>query len=156
MACDSFWSVKYLKFGQKLLIRTVHHTFLERRHPEVPKNGLNQLMDYLGVYILFDSESYLGRSKEYNNQGIKCRSREHLKAPFCYKKNKNKNLNPSPFSSNSHFKINVPLFCCLLFFNPKVRINKIANKDCNLLSQCFRITLKDASKAALHETKYEN
>ena len=30
---DPFWSVKYLNFGQKLPIRTAHHTFLERRHP---------------------------------------------------------------------------------------------------------------------------
>ena len=33
-----FWSVKYFNFGQKLPIRTAHHTFLERRHPEVNKN----------------------------------------------------------------------------------------------------------------------
>ena len=33
-----FWSVKYLNFGQKLPIRTTHHTFLESRHPEVTKN----------------------------------------------------------------------------------------------------------------------
>ena len=33
-----FWSVKYLNFGQKLPIRRAHHTFLERRHPEVTKN----------------------------------------------------------------------------------------------------------------------
>ena len=33
-----FWSVKYLKLGQKLLIWTAYHTFLENRHPEVTKN----------------------------------------------------------------------------------------------------------------------
>ena len=33
-----FWSAKYLNFGQKLLIRTAHHTFLESRHPEVFQN----------------------------------------------------------------------------------------------------------------------
>ena len=33
-----FWSVKYLHFGQKLPIRTAHHTFIELRHPEVTKN----------------------------------------------------------------------------------------------------------------------
>ena len=31
----SFWSVKYLNFGQKLPIQTAYHTFLESRHPEV-------------------------------------------------------------------------------------------------------------------------
>ena len=31
----SFWSVKYLNFGQKLPIRTAHHTFLENRHPGI-------------------------------------------------------------------------------------------------------------------------
>ena len=33
-----FWSVKYLNFGQKLLIWTSHHTFLESRHPEATQN----------------------------------------------------------------------------------------------------------------------
>ena len=33
-----FWSVKYLNFGRKLPIQTIHHTFLECRHPEVTKN----------------------------------------------------------------------------------------------------------------------
>ena len=41
-SCDppfgSFWSVKYLNFGQKLPIRTAHHTFAEIRHTEVTKN----------------------------------------------------------------------------------------------------------------------
>ena len=27
-----FWSVQYVNFGQKLPIRTTHHTFLESRH----------------------------------------------------------------------------------------------------------------------------
>ena len=31
----SFWSVKRLNFGQKLPIRTTHHTFLESIHPDV-------------------------------------------------------------------------------------------------------------------------
>ena len=34
----SFWSVKYLNFGQKLPIKTAHHNFLESRHPEFTKN----------------------------------------------------------------------------------------------------------------------
>ena len=33
-----FWFVKYLNFGQKLPIRTTHHTFLGSRHPKVTKN----------------------------------------------------------------------------------------------------------------------
>ena len=66
------WSVKYLNFGQKLPIRTVHDTFLESRHPEVTKNpyyvlspkgtrkkvsahGLIRL--YRGVYIFTISKS---------------------------------------------------------------------------------------------------
>ena len=36
---DSFWSIKYSNFGQKLPIRITHHTFLERRHTEVTKNS---------------------------------------------------------------------------------------------------------------------
>ena len=32
-----FWSVKYLNFGQRLPIRTVHYTILESRHLEVTK-----------------------------------------------------------------------------------------------------------------------
>ena len=52
-----FWSVKYLNFGQKLLVWTIHHTFLEIRHTGVTKNPYYvlipsgakkryQLMDY--------------------------------------------------------------------------------------------------------------
>ena len=41
-SCDPpfgpFWSIKYLNFGQKLPIRTAHHTFLEGKHPEATKN----------------------------------------------------------------------------------------------------------------------
>ena len=33
-----FLSVKYFKFGQKLLIWRAYNTFLERRQPEVTKN----------------------------------------------------------------------------------------------------------------------
>ena len=33
-----FWSVKYLNFGQKLPIRTAHHTFLESGHTEVTED----------------------------------------------------------------------------------------------------------------------
>ena len=39
----SFWSVKYLSFGEKLLIRTVHHIFLESNYPEVIKNSYDVL-----------------------------------------------------------------------------------------------------------------
>ena len=31
---DPFWYVKYLSFGLKLPIWTVHHASLESRHPE--------------------------------------------------------------------------------------------------------------------------
>ena len=33
-----FWSVKYLNFGQKLPLRTAHHTFIKRSHPGFTKN----------------------------------------------------------------------------------------------------------------------
>ena len=53
-----FWSAKYINFGQKLPIWTVHHTFLESRQPVVTKNPnyvlspegsqeRYQLMDYI-------------------------------------------------------------------------------------------------------------
>ena len=35
---DPFWPVKYLSFGKKLSIRSIHHTFLESRQAEVTKN----------------------------------------------------------------------------------------------------------------------
>ena len=46
-----FWSVKYLNFGQKLLIWTAHYTFLESRHPGATKN----------LYVLFPE----GNQKRY-------------------------------------------------------------------------------------------
>ena len=36
---NSFWSVKYCNFGQKLPIRIAHQTFLESKHSEVTKNS---------------------------------------------------------------------------------------------------------------------
>ena len=85
-----FWSVNYLNFGQKLLIQTAHHTFLESRHPEVTKNpycfvtheepkkvsvhGL--IAVYRGVYIHYfkiDSPNfcYLLFSKNYLNPQVR-------------------------------------------------------------------------------------
>ena len=66
----------------------------------------------LGVYLFFDSEPYLGRSEESNNQGIKIQV-------------KSRECQCAAGASNPHFKINVSLFCCPLFFNPQVRINKV-------------------------------
>ena len=39
-----------------------------------------QLMDYLGVYIFFNSEPYLGRSKESDNQGLKVQVKRTFKS----------------------------------------------------------------------------
>ena len=39
---------KYLNFGQKLLIRTAHHTLLESRHPQVTKNPYYILAPVVG------------------------------------------------------------------------------------------------------------
>ena len=63
----SFWSVKRPNFGQKLQIRMVHQTFLERRHPEVTKNS---------YYVLSPSgELNIGISswtnREYLNKATK-------------------------------------------------------------------------------------
>ena len=43
-----FLSVKCCNFGQKLPIRTAHHTFLESRHPEITK---------IPYYVLFPEGS---------------------------------------------------------------------------------------------------
>ena len=57
------WSVKYLNFWEKLVIRSVHHTLLESSHPEVTKNPCYvsspedsqrqryQLMDYSEILV---------------------------------------------------------------------------------------------------------
>ena len=53
-----FWSVKYLNFGQKLPIRTAHHTFIESRHPKITKNpyyvfspkGAKKMYQVMGSY----------------------------------------------------------------------------------------------------------
>ena len=37
------WSAKYLNIRQKLPIQSIHHTFLESRHPEVSKNPCHVL-----------------------------------------------------------------------------------------------------------------
>ena len=35
---DPFWFVKFRNFQQKLPIWTIHHTFIESKHPEVARN----------------------------------------------------------------------------------------------------------------------
>ena len=52
-----FWPVKYLHFGQELLIRTTQHTFLENRHHEVTKNP---------YHVLFPE----GSQKKISAQGL--------------------------------------------------------------------------------------
>ena len=47
----------------------------------------------MSLDILFDSERYLSRSKESNNQGIKVHAQKYLKAiPFCHKKKTKKQV----------------------------------------------------------------
>ena len=45
--CGPFWFLKYLNFGQKLPIQTTHHTFLESRHPEVTKNPIQLINQFV-------------------------------------------------------------------------------------------------------------
>ena len=92
-----FWSVKYLNFAQKLRIWTAHHTFLERRHPEVTKNL---------YYVLSHKES-----KKVSAHGL---------------------IPVYRGIYMNYFKINPPIFYCLLFsenyLSPQVKINKTVNK----------------------------
>ena len=55
-----FWSVKYINFGQKLPIRSAHHTFLESRYSEVNKNP---------YYILSPKGSQTKVISLWNNTG---------------------------------------------------------------------------------------
>ena len=52
-----YWSVKYLNFGRKLLIRPAHHIFPESRNPEVTKNP---------YYVLFPNWS----QKKVSDHGL--------------------------------------------------------------------------------------
>ena len=58
----TLWSVKYLHFGQKLLIRTAHCTFLESKDLEVTKNPYCVLspegcQEMVSAHILYGSRS---------------------------------------------------------------------------------------------------
>ena len=113
------------------------------------------------MYLFFHSEPYIDRSTESNNQGIKVQVKRTFKSYSFLSHTQNKTNKKKRWTlleiflkvecqcaagaSIPYFKINFPLFCCPLFFNPQVRINKKANKDCHLLPQYFRIALKDAS-----------
>ena len=115
-----------------------------------------------GVYLFFYSEMHLGISKKSNNQSIKVQSyfflshtHTHINThthTHTHTQNRQNFSEPecqcAVDASTPHFKINVPLFCCPLFFN-QVRINKMAAKDCDLPPQCFRITLKDACSISI-------
>ena len=48
-ALGPFWSVKYLNFGQKLLFRTAHDTFLASRHPLLSRHPLFYLIFRYGA-----------------------------------------------------------------------------------------------------------
>ena len=52
-----FSPLKYLNFGEKLLMRTANHTLQESRHPEVTKNQ----------YYILSSE---GRQKKLSARGL--------------------------------------------------------------------------------------
>ena len=100
------------------------------------------------------SEVYLRRSKESNNQGIKVQVKRTLKSYSFLSRKKDEPGSawnfPEPWvivpskCLNPHFKINVLLFCCPLFFTPPGH-DQQNGKHCHLLSQSFRITLKDIS-----------
>ena len=76
-----FLPVKYLNFGQKLPIRTAHHTYIELRHPEVTKNP---------YFVLCPEES----QKMVSAHGLIC---QQCSTSFFYKtiKNRNNRLNMS-------------------------------------------------------------
>ena len=96
----------------------------------------------LSVYLFFDSKPYLGRSKKSTNQGRELQ----VKRTFFKKNQPGSAWNfPEPLvlvcsrcfnSLPSHFKINVSLFCCSLFFNSQ--------------ALSFRIILKDTSSNILY------
>ena len=93
-----FWSVKYFNFGQKLPIRTAHHTFLEIRHP-----GL------LKIHIIFCplKGAKKGISSWTNTSVQRCLLYHYFK------------INPPIFCC--------PLFS-ENYLNSQVRINKMINK----------------------------
>ena len=82
------------------------------------------------------SQLYLGRFKESYNEGIKVQVRRTIKNHSFLSRKKGHRLClnfPEPRvlvhsrCLKPHFRINVSFFCCPLFFNPQVRIKKMAN-----------------------------
>ena len=127
----------HTKYTKSFLI-----TKLTTGHWSKPKSTLDTS---LRVHLFFDSELYLCRSKESNNQGIKVQVKGTFKSYSFLSQKKQESrqalleffLNPkykcAANASTPHFKINMILFCCPLFFKLQVNINKMANKLCHLL-----------------------
>ena len=90
------------------------------------------------VYIVFESEAVLRKSKESNNYGIKVQVKRALLLKnilFCHQCTEG--------ALPQYFKINAPLFCFTLFF--KEYLNPQVNKwqiSCQLPPPFFRINLR--------------
>ena len=109
----------------------------------------------LVVYLFFDSDPYLGRCKESGNQGIKVQVKRPFKS-YSYLSHTHAHRHTKQTGSAWNFSepwvlvcsrcLNLPLqnqcpvFCS--FSTPSQ--DQQNGKDWDLLSQCFRITLKEA------------
>ena len=109
----------YLQFPQ------ASHFFSQAEQlPELsPSRHIN---NSFSVYHFLDSESQLGKSKELNNQAMKVHvKRAFISHSFLLQKKKSRQalheifFNPKysceAGASTPYFKIQHPLFCCLLF-----------------------------------------
>ena len=138
--------MKYISITKYALLhhKLVYKNFLNNKTYYWPlvKTIINPRHECRRVYIFFDSEPYLSRATESNNQGIKVQVKRTFKSYSFLLQNKNKYKYKkkqigSPWNFieirvlvcrrclNPHFRINVSLFCCLLFFNPKSGSTKI-------------------------------
>ena len=109
----------------------------------------------LSVHLFLDFEWQLGKTKEFNTQGLqKVQISSAFKIYSFSVANKNQKADRlcmnfqckcAAGDSTPYFKINAPLFLYPLNFkeylNPQIRINKMENKF-RLLPQSFRINLK--------------
>ena len=105
--------------------KSIAHLHPHSQAEQLPNLSLHNLSGYinnsLSVYLFLDTKSQLGKSKEFNNQGMKVQVKKAFKSYsfFGTKKTiKNRqapheffssNNSYSSFASTPHFKVNSPL-----------------------------------------------
>ena len=156
-----------VNIGQKRvnLIKTKAFSYLQSHQPSYFFSQAEQLPklspsrhNSLSMYLFLDSEPWLGKSKELNNQGMKIHSKELYKSFFFVTQKKvdrlcmkfssipNTSVQPQPTFSKFSTPYSVASFFFEKYLNPQVSIDKMINEGSAVYHlNPSRLTLKGSS-----------